>query len=174
MKGGLRDLKALGAKPRERTAAEAGAAGELDKTRVLVVDDEPEVVRVFDLMIKTAFPGVTVERAYNGTQALAAFRQRRHAVLILDINLGTVTGENVYRQLQTWCAAHGMEAPKVIFCTGYTPSPLLRRLVEPGADNRLMLKPVGTEQVVDTLTDVLASVLGHTPETALHPSWAVA
>jgi len=158
MISGLDKLRKLAVKQVVPTASR-----QCDTRRVLVVDDEPEIVRVFGLMIRTAFPSVDVDRAYDGTQALATFQQHHHAVVILDINLGAVNGENVYRQIRGWCDAHEWEMPRIIFCTGYTPSPVLKRLVEPGV-NRLMLKPAGTEVVVGTVQEVLTAVLGTPPE----------
>jgi len=66
--------------------------------KVLVVDDEPKMVRlVQDYLEKAHFQ---VVRAYNGREALAAFRREKPALIVLDLMLPNMDGLDVMRILR--------------------------------------------------------------------------
>lgn len=66
---------------------------------VLVVDDEPGMVRLLTLYLHQA--GYTVLKASTGEQALQAVDQHRPDLVILDIGLPDIDGYSVCRQLRT-------------------------------------------------------------------------
>jgi CheY-like chemotaxis protein len=57
---------------------------------ILVVDDEPEIVRISRGYLEQA--GYRVLTARDGTTALAAFRQNQPDLVVLDLNLPTPPG----------------------------------------------------------------------------------
>ena len=72
----------------------AAAAGE----RVLVVDDEPDIVALVAYHLARA--GYRVSTASNGTDGLTAARQERPALLILDLMLPGLSGYDVLEALR--------------------------------------------------------------------------
>ena len=72
----------------------AAAAGE----RVLVVDDEPDIVALVAYHLARA--GYRVSTAANGTDGLTAARQERPALLILDLMLPGLSGYHVLEALR--------------------------------------------------------------------------
>jgi two-component system, OmpR family, KDP operon response regulator KdpE len=68
--------------------------------RVLVVDDEPQILRA--LRINLHARRFEVVTAANGTAALAAARSERPDLLILDLGLPDTDGVDVIRSLRTW------------------------------------------------------------------------
>lgn len=69
-----------------------------NKGKVLLVDDEPDVVQVVGTHLRTA--GYQVSVAYDGQQALDEVRRDRPDVVILDIMLPKVDGYKVCRLLK--------------------------------------------------------------------------
>lgn len=65
---------------------------------ILVVDDEASVVEVVSLYLKRE--GFSVRSARDGRQALAAIRDRRPALLILDLMLPKVDGIEIMHRLR--------------------------------------------------------------------------
>jgi len=61
--------------------------------KVLVVDDEPKIVEVVESYLETA--GFTVSHAYNGKDALEAFEKLNPDLLILDLMLPDISGEEL-------------------------------------------------------------------------------
>lgn len=65
--------------------------------RILLVDDEPMVLRVLRLQLEKA--GYTVETASNGEQALQRLRESAPDALITDIEMPKLSGEELCKTL---------------------------------------------------------------------------
>ncbi|HEU4990240.1 MAG TPA: response regulator, partial [Gemmatimonadaceae bacterium] len=74
--------------------AAPGAAG----ARILVVDDEADIVALVAFHLAKA--GYRVSTAANGTDALAAARQERPMLVVLDLMLPGMSGLDVLRELR--------------------------------------------------------------------------
>ncbi len=59
---------------------------------VLVVDDEPEAVRLFQRMLATAEPAYRVLRATSGNEALSILREQRVDAILLDLAMPDTDG----------------------------------------------------------------------------------
>lgn len=66
--------------------------------KILVVDDEPQIVRVVQGYLERA--GFQVIRAANGEEALSLFRRERPDFVILDLNLPGMDGLDVARAIR--------------------------------------------------------------------------
>jgi two-component system KDP operon response regulator KdpE len=69
-------------------------------TRVLVVDDEPQILRALQTSLRGA--GYEVETAATGEQALTLAAVRPPDAVILDLVLPDVAGTEVCRELRAW------------------------------------------------------------------------
>jgi two-component system, OmpR family, KDP operon response regulator KdpE len=69
-------------------------------TRVLVVDDEPQILRALQLKLRTA--GYTVETAATAGEALMKAAMRPPEAIILDLLLPDGNGTDVCRELRMW------------------------------------------------------------------------
>jgi two-component system KDP operon response regulator KdpE len=107
--------------------------------RVLVVDDEPQVLR----LLRTALTerGYDVTTAPSGEEAIEAFRRRLADVIILDLVMPGMSGLDVCRAVREQSAvpvivlsAHGDERDKVL-------------ALDLGADDYLT-KPFGMEELL--------------------------
>ena len=63
-----------------------------DARRALVVDDEPEMVRLLARMVRAAYPHCRVQGADDGEAGLAAMRRERPDVVLLDLLMPGVDG----------------------------------------------------------------------------------
>ena len=68
--------------------------------RVLVVDDEPQILRALQLKLRTA--GYTVDTAATAGEALMKAAMRPPEAIILDLLLPDGSGTDVCRELRTW------------------------------------------------------------------------
>jgi CheY-like chemotaxis protein len=71
--------------------------------RVLVVDDEPQILRALTTNLRGA--GYEVDTAATGEAALAAAAMRPPDAVILDLVLPDRSGTEVCRELRTWSSA---------------------------------------------------------------------
>jgi CheY-like chemotaxis protein len=67
--------------------------------RVLIVDDEPDVVRYLEMLLGDQ--GYETLSASNGREALELARRERPDLVTLDIIMQEVSGTKVYRELRT-------------------------------------------------------------------------
>ncbi len=90
----------------------------IDPELILVVDDEPGIVRALTAALRARDHRVAV--ATTGTEALRVATTRSPAVIILDLGLPDIDGIEVCRQLRRWSdtpiivlTAEGAESRKV-------------------------------------------------------------
>jgi two-component system phosphate regulon response regulator PhoB len=68
------------------------------RERILLVDDEPDIVELLEYNLRQA--GYTVVTARDGSSALAEVRRLRPDLILLDLNLPDVPGTEVCRRLR--------------------------------------------------------------------------
>jgi two-component system KDP operon response regulator KdpE len=71
--------------------------------RVLVVDDERQILRALEMKLRGA--GYAVDTAATARDALAQAAMRPPEAVILDLLLPDGSGTDVCRELRTWCTA---------------------------------------------------------------------
>jgi len=113
---------------------------------VLIVDDEPAIVRVVRDYLERA--GFRVVSAGDGDAALRAFRQHRPDLVILDLTLPTIDGLDVARSLR-----RDGDVP-IIMLTARTDETDRVAGLELGADD-YVTKPFSAREIVARVRAVL-------------------
>lgn len=67
--------------------------------KVLIIDDEPHIVRVLKLKLENA--GYEVSTAVNGIDGLEQFVKKKPAVVITDIHMPHIDGQELYKMMKT-------------------------------------------------------------------------
>jgi DNA-binding response OmpR family regulator len=116
------------------------------KQTVLVVDDEPQIVRVMRAYLEKA--GFLVRSAETGPGALDAFFQERPDFVILDLNLPGMDGLDVFREIR-----RESDAPVLMLTARAEEADRLVGL-ELGADD-YVVKPFSPREVVARVRTVL-------------------
>ena len=125
--------------------------------RILVIEDEANIVRTVRLYIEKA--GFEVDWATDGTQGLAAFRRNKPTLILLDLNLpGTLDGLDVCRTLRS-----ESNIPIIMLTARSEETDRLIGL-EMGADDYIT-KPFSPREVVARIRTVLRRV--EQPDVAL-------
>jgi PAS domain S-box-containing protein len=107
---------------------------------VLYVEDNPSNIKLVESIL-AARPEVTLIVATLGGLAVELAREHRPALVLLDLNLPDISGEEVLRRLRG--DARTAEIPVVITSADATPGHI-KRLRQAGADDYLT-KPFGIE-----------------------------
>jgi two-component system, OmpR family, response regulator len=118
-----------------------------DSHRVLVVDDEPNIVDVIAMALR--FQGFAVESAGTGAGALAAVGDFRPDLLVLDVMLPDMEGFEVARRL----GAERARVP-IIFLTARDASEDKVRGLTSGGDD-YVTKPFSLEELLARIRNVL-------------------
>jgi len=114
--------------------------------RVLVVDDEQQILRALQTSLRGA--GYEVDTADTAEGALAAAAMRPPEAVILDLVLPDGTGTDVVRQLRTWSSA------PVIVLSAVGDEHEKVAALDAGADD-YVTKPVGIDELVARLRAVM-------------------
>jgi two-component system cell cycle response regulator len=112
-----------------------------DLDRVLVVDDEPAIVDLMELYLKSDYE---IIRAYNGKEALEKARSQKPSVIILDVMMPDMNGYEVCKVLKTSVETQFIP---IIMVTALSGKDEKIKGLESGADEFLS-KPVNRLELV--------------------------
>jgi two-component system KDP operon response regulator KdpE len=118
-------------------------------TRVLVVDDEPQILRA--LRINLAARSYDVGTAADGRQALAAAAKALPDIVVLDLGLPDMDGVDVIRGLRGWTAV------PIIILSGRSQSAAKVDALDAGADD-YVTKPFNIDELLARLRAVTRRV----------------
>ena len=133
-------------RPRAATRADARRGFGMTGQRVLVVDDEQQILRALRTSLRGA--GYEVETADTAETALAAAAMRPPEAVILDLVLPDGTGTDVARELRTWSTA------PIIVLSAVGDEREKVAALDAGADD-YVTKPVGIDELLARLRAVL-------------------
>jgi two-component system OmpR family response regulator len=117
------------------------------KLRVLVVDDEPNILDVISMALR--YESFEVDTAANGRDALSAVREFRPHVILLDIMLPDMEGFEVARRL----GADRAGIPIIFLTARDTTEDKVRGLTMGGDD--YVTKPFSLEELVARIRAIL-------------------
>jgi two-component system cell cycle sensor histidine kinase/response regulator CckA len=120
----------------------------LSKSRVLVVDDEEEIVELFKLLLETEIGNLDIDSAYNGREAVDLFKLRHHDLIITDLHMPVLDGYQAFKEISELCASEEIQMPGFIFCTGYIPPQGVRQAVAKNPRNCFLQKPVTPSSMI--------------------------
>ncbi len=112
----------------------------------LVIDDEPQIQRLLTLALEAN--GYRVSNARAGREGLAIAAQQRHDVIILDLGLPDISGDEVLKQLREWT-----QTPVVILSVQDRETEKIEAL-DQGADD-YVTKPFNTGELLARLRAAL-------------------
>ncbi|MFJ4226054.1 response regulator [Paenarthrobacter nicotinovorans] len=113
---------------------------------ILVVDDDPHIVRALAITLKGQ--GYTVVTAADGESAVRAAAQRPVSVMILDLGLPDMDGNTVITAVREWSAV-----PILVLSARHGSNDKVEAL-DAGADDYIT-KPFGLEELLARLRAVL-------------------
>jgi len=129
-------------------------------TRVLVVDDEPQILRALRINLRVRDYEVSV--AANGAQALAEAARHPPDLVILDLGLPDLDGVEVIQGLRGWTTA------PIIVLSGRADSTDKVEALDAGADD-YVTKPFGMDELLARIRAVSrrAAPAGEVPQVRL-------
>ncbi len=135
----------------------------MPEARLLVVDDEPNIVELLSASLR--FAGFEVATAANGLAALELARSFRPDLLVLDVMMPGLDGFGVVRRLRS----EGSRTPVVFLTAKDATEDKVQGLTLGGDD--YVTKPFSLEEVVARIRTVLRRVAA-SPQEQAHLSFA--
>lgn len=119
------------------------------KKKILIVDDEPEIVEVLRRFLERK--GYEVSVAMDGEEALKKTRQDLPDFIILDLNLPKLSGEQVCREIR---AVESTKRIPIVMLTGKSSDAdrVIGRVI--GAD-RYLTKPFEINNLLKIIIEIL-------------------
>jgi two-component system KDP operon response regulator KdpE len=126
-------------------------------TRVLIVDDEPQILRALRINLRARRYDVVA--AVDGGSALREARSSRPDVVVLDLGLPDMDGVDVIRQLRSWTPV------PILVLSGRATSHDKVDALDAGADD-YVTKPFSLDELLARLRAVTRRHADHEPATA--------
>jgi len=123
-----------------------------ESPKILVVDDEPYITDLLGAALR--FEGFSVDVAGSGTDALKMARPARHDLVLLDVMLPDLDGNEVCRRLR----ALGVETPIVFLTAREATEDKVTGLTAGGDD--YVTKPFSLEELVARIRAILRRTSG--------------
>ena len=118
-----------------------------DGPRLLVVDDEPNILELLSASLR--FAGFTVETAPGGSEALTTVQSFRPDLLLLDVMMPDLTGFELVERLR----ADGVLAPVIFLTARHDTADKIAGLALGGDD--YVTKPFSLEEVIARIRALL-------------------
>jgi DNA-binding NtrC family response regulator len=110
-----------------------------EKKRILIVDDDTSILRVFRSLLERA--GYTVETAETGKDALRLLSRAKFDLCLVDVKLPDIDGTELLLEM-----AENPETVKIII-TGFSTEKVGIKAADYGADD-FLVKPVKAEELL--------------------------
>ena len=119
------------------------------KKKILVVDDEPQIVRLLSLRLKAK--NFNVLSAYDGHQCVQVAKVEIPDMILLDIKMplggGIIAFENLKRLSET-------KNIPVIFITAFPSAEIKKQVMDMGAED-FISKPFKSDVLIDKVNAIL-------------------
>ncbi len=125
--------------------------------KILIVDDEPETVRILSVML--GMRGYEVSKAFRGLQALEMIARQPPDVVLLDVMLPDVDGIGVLRRLRSAPATRDLP---VVLISARSSDEAIGTALAAGATD-YVVKPFNRADLFERIAAALTGV-GKEPE----------
>lgn len=122
------------------------------KKKILVVDDEPQIVRLLSLRLKAH--NFDVITAYDGYQCVEVAKLELPDMILLDIKMPLGGGVKAFENLKDIQATSTIP---VIFITAYPSVEVKKQVMEMGAED-FISKPFNSDALIKKINVILKNI----------------
>lgn len=127
-----------------------GTSDDKRQRRVLLVDDEPDILDSLKELLEAAIPGLDVLTVPSGREALEILQKENISILVTDYKMPGMNGMELLRE------AHD-KAPKVprVLMTAFPDLQIAIQAINETSIQNFFTKPLDPDEVVRVLEDML-------------------
>ncbi len=122
----------------------------MDKKKILIVDDEPDILRLISLRLRKL--GYDVLTAVDGKEALDAIRNENPDLVLLDLLIPFMNGAEVCEQVKN---DKTLKHIPIILFTAHSDTMTAEKTKKLGAEDYIV-KPFVLEELTDKVKEILA------------------
>ena len=119
------------------------------KHRILIVDDEPNIVMSLEYAFKKK--GFEVFIARDGSEALTILKDNIPDIVLLDIMMPNVDGYQTLKHIKNTAS---LETTKVVFLTAKNKASDVEKGLKLGAD-KYLIKPFSVKKIVSEILELV-------------------
>ena len=119
------------------------------KKKILVVDDEPQIVRLLTLRLKAK--NFDVLSAYDGYQCVQVAKDEIPDMILLDIKMPLGGGIIAFEKLKSLSKTKNIP---VIFITAFPSAEIKKQVMDMGAED-FISKPFNSDVLIDKVNAIL-------------------
>ncbi len=128
--------------------SEANRAVADGRRRLIIVEDEEPIAKLFALILGTTYPSLEIVETMDAEEALAVIGQQRPDLVMTDVNLPGMCGITLFREIERVCTENSWDMPPVIFCTGDSHTLEVREIVSDNPTHCILAKPVTRDSLI--------------------------
>jgi len=121
----------------------------MNEKRILIAEDDEKLLHTFQSILQEE--GYAVEIAATGNQALDKAEKTKFHLVILDIKLPDIRGDEVAKVIRAWD-----DEVSIILITGYPTFQESIDALELGI-YEILIKPIGIDELLRVVQDALSS-----------------
>ncbi|MBN1674394.1 MAG: response regulator [Kiritimatiellae bacterium] len=122
--------------------------------RILVVEDDPQLLEFCREILDTYLEDCQLECLDDGSAALARFREEPFDLVVTDCNVPGLDGRELYVGVRDFCRATGREVPGFIFCSAVAKALETIPSFAGQTNARQLLKPFSIADLVDMVREM--------------------
>ncbi len=126
----------------------------MDKKKILIVDDEADLVLIIKMRLEQE--GYEVITAGDGVEGLEKARSEKPDLVLLDVSMPKMTGEEVLEKLQ---AGEDTKSIPVIMITGMSEVEDIVKYMTKGGAKDYIVKPFMSEDFLDKIYAALFATI---------------
>jgi CheY-like chemotaxis protein len=126
-------------------------AGGVNKRKILVIDDEPELGDLVTSLVNTSFPGCEVRVVFDGFKAGRVLSEYLPDLILLDLMLPGVNGFEVCQQIRS---SDYFKGTRILAITGYDSEENKKKILDCGA-NAYLAKPMDVKELKEKISQLL-------------------
>ncbi len=121
------------------------------KARILLVDDEPDILASLEDLFQAEMPEVHVQSVLSGHEALEALAQDAYAVIISDYKMPGMDGLELLRKVRH-------EAPSIlrVLMTAFPDLTIALDAINEASVENFFVKPLEPDEIIAQIRDMLA------------------
>jgi DNA-binding response OmpR family regulator len=117
--------------------------------KILIVDDEPNIVTAIEFLLQQA--GYTLEKAYNGQEAIEKVLSFDPRIIVLDVMMPEMDGFETARQIRL---LDGKDNVRIVFLTAKG-TPQDRKTGYSVGGEIYLIKPFDNDILVNTIDELV-------------------
>ena len=128
--------------------------------KILVVDDDLEVLNAVGRIFVTMVDGYTVLTATTANAGLNMLKREQPEIIILDVRLGPLSGMDLLKDFNDYLRTHRMDKkPRIIVITAYPDEAVKKEAFERYHVDAFLAKPFKAETIKHEVAKAVIKIL---------------